>query len=318
VRLGEHRVNPTRPERLVPGAGAYYALADSGMNGDQCRVFSGEREEYRIPERLQLYMGKIMTVQCILANGNALVNYDSREMLEGGRPDTFAAIISPRGEYVLAPGPEEAAWHVVSGNGLRVAITFAPPQRDQKAPRTTKVFSAADGRLESVLNGFHASGISHDGSVLVGTDGDRIVAFRQGRRVAEKPLGTTLASVISLASDGSHVVTCDNWSRLSVLETRGLRTVYEVPADSGFHFATWAVSPSGELAAVHDRAVPSRNPGVSQWHARLTLHGSNGALSLQRAFDSTATYPGLIAWTLDGRGLVLVQKEQVALLRSPR
>ena len=129
--------------------------------------------------------------------------------------------------------------------------------------------------------------------------------YREGKHIAEEPLGDRFFSP-ELSHCGDYaVVASKSRATLQALETRSLKPLYEVAVGPDYdRFATYAISSDGKLAALEMKRLPRdpKRPGLKQ--TRLTVYSKGGSTRFQREFKPFPTYSTTkLTWSLDGASL---------------
>ncbi len=315
-RAGRHEYAKGEGMSVVAGLGEYYAVTRvrglfvlPGPNaGDlpswDIRVYSAKGEQYRVPDKLLRWGDHSLKTEAVLPDGSIFATYSKahpggiRELDEPLR----AAIIREVGGQVnrieLYAGNEELFTCAVSGDGSVVALCLgSSPPRKPEPERLLNVcllFSTRDGTLLSKMDGFVVPSLSDDGKTVVGTTARSLEVWRDGKRLAQQPIGD-YSRLIEVSANGvfvrGHI-----GEDIHIMEASSLRLLGKITRPAGFDAKDdMAISSSGKLAVTFSEG---RRKRAVQKRSGLYVFGKDGR-TLYRQH-----YPGLpvsqMSWSSDG------------------
>ena len=305
-QIGQHG----RGYWVIPGTKTYYGLSRPGHDGWEVTVYDEGKKVHAVPRQLTMWEGRAIAPRAILVNGNIFATYRTWTMDVPISEPALAALITfnkkgPHRHKVFS-GPDECKY-LVSGDGSVLAISTS----------RTKLYSCEDARVLATIDDFTGSAISYDGKTVIGLRGENIAVCREGKQIAQEPLGDRFFS-LRLSHDGDYaVVASKSWATLQALGTESLKPVYEVTVGPDYDsFIEWAISSDGKVAALEEKRLPldPKRPGLKQ--TRLAVYSKDGSTRFQHEFEPVSTYPtAKLTWSLDGNCLIYLDAEQNRVVR---
>ncbi len=293
-QIGQHEPK----YQVISGTKTYYGLWRLGDDGWEMTVYDEGKEVHAVPRQLTMWEGRAIAPRAVLVNGNIFTTYRTWTMHEPISEPALAALITFNEEGVhrhkVFSGPDKCKY-LVSGDGSVLAISTS----------RTKLYSCEDARVLATIEDFTGSAISYDGRTVIGLRGENIAVYREGKHVAEEPLGDRFF-FLGLSHNGDYaVVASKSWATLQTLDTKSLKPLSGVKVGPDYdRFVTWAISSDGKLAALEEKRLPPdpKRPGLKQ--TRLVVYSKDGSTRFQREFEPFPTYPTTkLTWSLNGASL---------------